>query len=76
MAEDPEREQKIMQLMDITGYQYEASKNMLEIYNGNLEVTSNYSRELSKAHCRQTTIMANIKRNSLGSVQKRSKVKG
>lgn len=33
-----DREQKIGQLMDITGYQYEAAKNLLEIYEWNLEV--------------------------------------
>ena len=38
MAEGAEREQKIMQLMDVSGYQYEAAKNMLEIYEWNLDV--------------------------------------
>lgn len=37
---DAEREGKITQLMDITGYQYEAAKNMLEIYEWNLDVGS------------------------------------
>lgn len=74
MADDAEREQKIMQLMDITGYQYEAAKNMLEIYNGNLEVTSNYRRAPLKGLCRQIITIKNTRKTNHGSVQMPSQV--
>ena len=35
---DPEFEVKCTQLMDITGMQFEAAKNLLELFDGNLEV--------------------------------------
>lgn len=31
-------EEKIQQLMDVAGMQYDAAKMMLEVYEGNLEV--------------------------------------